>query len=168
MVQHVYNSSTLKTETGRSGFQARAGYRWRPYLKKKKNSFSFLSTKFCLAHLLFIFFFYSYVHTMFGSFLPSSPCPLPPQHTFYTLVTPHKITSLFPVICTEVQQAKKLAHGHRASKEESEGECVMLTTEPTHTVHPYHTPLLGVVLSPSDTVIVPGRGNLELFNSQQE
>jgi hypothetical protein len=35
--------------------------------------------------VLFIyFFFYSYVHTMFGSFLPpsSQPLPLPPKHWF--------------------------------------------------------------------------------------
>jgi hypothetical protein len=43
-------------------------------------SFFFLENSF--------FFFYSYVHTMFGSFLPPSPCPFPYPHPLLPLLLP--------------------------------------------------------------------------------
>jgi hypothetical protein len=41
----------------------------------------------------YLLFIYSYVHTLFGSFLPPAPCPLPP------LFTPPPLTSRHNLFC---------------------------------------------------------------------
>jgi hypothetical protein len=60
-------------------FNASLDYKVRPCLKNKikhiKNNRNKLQKESTFKHS---FFFYSYVHTMFGSFLPSSPTPYLP------------------------------------------------------------------------------------------
>jgi hypothetical protein len=43
------------------------------------------------------FFFYSYMHTMFGSFLPPSPCPLPYPSTPFP--SPHPLATQQKLSC---------------------------------------------------------------------